>query len=270
MAKVLYPVALLVALVLYACGEPSAPSPYVGSNTNWLRRCVSDSECGDALRCQCGLCTRSCESDEACSAMSDALCARRDEAAASSCEGDVSSAGVCLPRCAAGGCAESQACVDGACVPFSLPENALCMPVARTDAEQRSRDDTLFALVQESGAAGVECGEGRGPIRTSEWRLDPRLICVARVLAADLGAGTAKSGTVDASGRNTKQRMSMVGYSPQLWGESFAAPARSPDQALRLMLKDSGNCDRFKDQSFTDIGVASSGDAYVVTIGTTR
>lgn len=271
MAKVLHPVAVLVFVALCACGEPSAPSPSVGSNTNWLRRCLSDSECGDALHCQCGLCTRDCEGDEACGPMSDALCARRDEPAALTCEGEpVTSAGVCLPRCDAGSCGESQVCVDGACVPFSLPDNALCLPVATTVAEQRSRDDTLLALVQESSAQGVECGDARGPIREISWRVDPRLICVSRVLAADLAAGTAKSGTVDAEGRDTKQRMSMVGYTPQRWGVSFAAPARSPEQALRLMLKDAGNCERFKDPSFSDIGVANSGDAYVVTIGTAR
>ncbi|HKU37614.1 MAG TPA: hypothetical protein VJR89_05685 [Polyangiales bacterium] len=270
MVKLVQTLGVVAAVALFACGEPSAPSPSVGSNSNWLRGCKDDSECGDALRCQCGLCTRSCEDDQACGPLSDALCARRDEPAAASCGDELSTGGVCLPRCAAGSCAESQACVDGTCVPFTLPDNALCQPVARTDAAQRTRVDELFALLHERGAAGIDCGDGRGPIVAGGWRLDARLICVARVLAADLDAGTASPGLVDASGRNTVQRMNMVGYTPRRWGEGFAVQARSPDHALRLMLNDTGNCQRFRDQELRDVGLANSGDAYVMTNGTSR
>lgn len=263
----------LAALALFGCGDKHTPSPTpsVGSNSNWLRGCQADSDCGAALSCQCGLCTRSCDADEVCDTQSDALCVQPNHAAAWSCEDEKLGSAVCLPRCAPGSCAEAQDCVDGACVPYALPESELCAPVAATNAEQRRLSDELLALLQERrGSGSMPCSAGEPALVGVTLRLDGRLMCVARVLAADLDAGTARPGIVDASGRDTIQRMNMVGYMPRRWGESFAVQARSPDHALRLMLNDVGNCQRLVDGDFRDVGVANSGEAYVVTIGTPR
>jgi hypothetical protein len=265
--------AVWVGVALFACGEPNAPSPSVGSNSNWLRGCKTDSECGDQLACHCGFCTRECSADAACSKLSDARCALTDDpAAVSSCTDETPApvTGICLPRCDPGSCEDAHACVESACVATKLPDNAFCNAVAATDAEQRTLSDQLLALLYARRANGFVCGESPLTSRAPPFRLDPRLICVARVLARDLDAGAARPGLVDALGRDTPDRFDLVGYSAAQWNESFAVRARSPEDALRLMLNDLASCRRLADARFRDVGVANYGDAYVVTIGVAR
>jgi hypothetical protein len=265
--------AVCAGIALIACGEPNAPSPSVGSNSNWLRGCNTDSECGDQLACHCGFCTRECSADAACNKLSDARCALSAEpAAVSSCTDETPApvAGICLPRCDAGSCEDGHACVEGACVATKLPDNALCNPVATTDAEQRTLADQLLALLYARRANGFMCGSSPLTGQAPAFRLDARLICVARVLAQDLDAGAASTGVVDALGRDTLDRFDLVGYSAAQWNESFAVRARSPEDARRLMLNDLASCRRLADAGFRDVGVANYGDAYVVTIGVAR
>jgi hypothetical protein len=265
--------AVSAAGALFACGEPSAPSPSVGSNSNWLRLCKSDAECGEQLACRCGFCTRECSADAACNMLSDARCVLSDDpAAVSSCTDKTPApvAGICLPRCDPGSCNDGHACVEGACVATKLPDGAFCNPVAMTSDEQRTLSDQLLALLYARRADGFTCGSNPLSGAAPAFRLDPRLICVARVLAQDLDAGAAPPGIVDALGRDTLERFDLVGYDATQWNESFAVRARSPEDALRLMLNDLASCRRLADASFRDVGVANYGDAYVVTIGVAR
>jgi hypothetical protein len=238
-----------------------------------LRGCKTDAECGERLECHCGFCTRECGADAACDALSDARCALIDDPAAlSSCPDETRAplAGICLPRCEPGSCADGSACVEGACVAAALPDTAFCNPVAVADTEQRTLSDQLLALLYARRASGFLCGSNPRTTTAPGFRLDPRLICAARVLAMDLDAGAAPPGVVDALGRDTLQRFDLVGYDAAQWNESFAVRARSPEDALRLMLNDLASCQRLSDADFRDIGVANSGDAYVVTIGVAR
>ena len=276
MSMVVRILAVCAGLALVACGEPKAPSsPSVGSNSNWLRLCKTDDECGGGqLTCRCGFCTRECGADAACSALDDARCAlKEDPAAASSCADDTTSApvaGICLPRCDPGSCEDGSSCVEGSCVATKLPESAFCSPVASIDAVQRTLSDQLLALLYQRRASGFMCGSNPLSSQAPPFRLDPRLICVARVLVNDLDAGTAPPGIVDALGRNTRERFDLVGYDALQWNESFAVRARSPEDALRLMLTDLPSCQRLADAGFRDVGVANAGNAYVVTIGVAR
>jgi hypothetical protein len=267
-------VRILVLLSLFACGEPSAPSPSVGSNSNWLRGCNTDDECGASLRCQCGLCTRECGADSACNGLTDARCALNDDPAAiSSCSEDATTApssGICLPRCEPGSCEGGHACVEGACVAIELPHSEFCNPVATTDPVQRTLSDQLLALLYAGRANGFVCGSSPLSVAAPAFRVDPRLICVARVLVMDLDAGAAPPGVVDALGRDTLDRFDLVGYSAAEWNESFAVRARNPEDALRLMLNDLASCRRLADADFRDVGVANSGDAYVVVVGVAK
>ena len=58
------------ALLLPSC---ETTDPGAGSNTNWLRSCETDAECGADLRCRCGVCSRACDDD--CSLLPSAACA---------------------------------------------------------------------------------------------------------------------------------------------------------------------------------------------------
>ena len=54
----------VVLLLIGACAKTEPPLE--NKNTNWLRECESDSDCGNALACLRGICTVECDDDEAC------------------------------------------------------------------------------------------------------------------------------------------------------------------------------------------------------------
>ncbi len=121
--------ALLAALGL--CAGCSEPTPQVGGNTNWLRACDDDAECGE-LTCLCGRCSLACDDGAGCSAYPGATCAR-GLAGELQC-GQERAGGLCLLGCATDDdCDGELACVQGACVqraPAPLcpahPEALLC------------------------------------------------------------------------------------------------------------------------------------------------
>lgn len=59
-----------VGLVL-ACGG-AVTSGGTDSNTHWLTTCRDDVDCGSALECHCGVCTRVCDASAQCSSWSEA------------------------------------------------------------------------------------------------------------------------------------------------------------------------------------------------------
>jgi uncharacterized protein YkwD len=256
----------LVMVMFAACGDPQHHEPAVGTNSNWLRACVEDSECDDAAMCQCGACTSQCSSDMDCNALGAAHCAKAgDPAVDAVCTADAlgSAAGICLPSCEPGGCKEGQACVAGSCVLARVPDVAFCAPAAAPSAAERTHEDELLALVQQMRTqGGGTCGGAALPA----LRFDPRLLCDARVLAMDM-ARTRKLSLTDSEGHTTAQRMSSAGYAARQWGEAFALEANSATRALALMLSDSVNCTQLTSARIRDVGVGVSGDAYVATFG---
>ncbi len=85
-------------LLVGACNDPSAPS--VGSNTNWLKACDTNEQCGQATACHCGTCTAQCSSDADCAALAGARCAAPTEPATwTACQTTQPAFGICLPRC---------------------------------------------------------------------------------------------------------------------------------------------------------------------------
>lgn len=105
--------ALLLAL---ACGPQAT-----GTQTNWLRGCITDADCASHLQCFCGACTRPCQADDsACADLPGAACVAASEpGAVALCSGKApSTAGLCLPGCDDGVCAAGTACVAGVCAPL--------------------------------------------------------------------------------------------------------------------------------------------------------
>jgi glucuronoarabinoxylan endo-1,4-beta-xylanase len=121
-------VAFLAAAAL-AC-EPGAPK--TDSQTNWLRSCQIDAQCDDDLACFCGICTRPCETGETCSGLDDTECVPSDDSGTVAvCGGEPStSAGLCLPRCEDGECAEGQMCVSGVCSPIPTANARVTLDVS--------------------------------------------------------------------------------------------------------------------------------------------
>lgn len=105
--------------------EPRSSSPTIDSQTNWLKACEADSECGE-FTCVCGVCTTACAADDACSSLDHAECVVANEPAAIAQCGGVRSArysGLCLTHCdATNPCGEDLMCVAGVCSPVPNAE----------------------------------------------------------------------------------------------------------------------------------------------------
>jgi uncharacterized protein YkwD len=256
-------------LVLVACDPAQSPGPSVGSNSNWLRACKADTECDGAPSCVCGACSFECSRDSDCDMLPAARCALdTDPASVATCDTAPSSApaGICLPRCTPGSCRDGQTCVAQACVLTPMPNNAFCMPAAHPVVRDRSNADELLALLQDKRTSGgLTCGGTAAPPAPA-LRLDARLVCAARIFAADLEVTHAPN-LIDSQGRQSDQRMQLAGYAPRQWGEAFALQPMSAQDALQIMLADVGTCMRFADPQFTDVGVGSSGSARVISLG---
>lgn len=110
----------LLCFAQFSCSPGSEPR--VDSQTNWLRACSIDAECG-GLECHCGACTRPCSTVESCSGLDGATCVLAAEpGAVALCGGsNPTSPGYCIPRCSAGDCTDGASCVAGICSPLRQP-----------------------------------------------------------------------------------------------------------------------------------------------------
>jgi hypothetical protein len=263
--------ALCAMLVLGCQGDPTEPigPSVVGGNSNWLIACGSAVDCSapQIPECACGVCTVGCSSDDDCAEIEGARCALEEHPASRSVCASAMSEGICLPGCEPGECNAAQACVDGACVPAVLPENAFCAEASASDAD-RAFEDELLALVNQRRSAGdLVCAGAAASTPQLELRFDPRLRCAARRLAIDI-AETRMQGVLDSEGRGTGDRLPLASYEASQWYEGFALEADSAEAALALMLNDAGVCTALASASFRDIGTAASADAFVLLVAT--
>ncbi len=261
-------IAAAIALASFAAAcESRQTDTGSGSNTNWLKACHEDADCGDSLGCRCGSCTLDCNQDDECLGLGAARCVPAEDGAAwAACQSrePALSSGMCLPSCAPGECVEG-ACVSDACVSLVLPNSEFCALVARSAPDDQAAADQLLALVNSRRASGGSvCDDTEMSASVAPLRLDSRLVCAARVFAADRAA-TPGADLTDSLGRGTQERLSLAGYEQLLWGESFAR-AESAEAALDSALSDADICARLMGAAYLDIGVARSTGIYVVTI----
>jgi hypothetical protein len=100
------------------CGVTDTDNGGTDSNTHWLEPCERDSQCDEGLSCVCGVCTASCEDDDACSELDGASCAL-----ANTCTGpreETSCVVGCSNDLACGDLGTSFVCDDGQCVHRSI------------------------------------------------------------------------------------------------------------------------------------------------------
>jgi hypothetical protein len=133
-------------------------------------------------------------------------------------------------------------------------------------AESARRDELIDRVEQARLSGGTVCGDGVRTAPVSAARLDARLFCAARIFADDLAVARGTTLT-DSAGRTTLDRMALAGYSAQTWAEGFALEASTPAEGWSLMIGSVEFCNYFSDPGLTDVGVALSGDVYVVTLG---
>jgi hypothetical protein len=65
-------VAALLVAVVAACGGQSDSGVGTDTNTNWLKHCEVDADCGE-LACLCNVCTRTCTANAACAESTEDL-----------------------------------------------------------------------------------------------------------------------------------------------------------------------------------------------------
>lgn len=138
--------ALWASTMLSGC-ESTVQAPdgadRIDSNTNWLKGCVADSDCGGGgQHCICGVCTSECGATTCdTESLPGAVCVVDGQSAFSDLCAAVPTipSGVCLPECSDDAqCEGGQVCNDGACVPareqrvnycrddMDCPPEALC------------------------------------------------------------------------------------------------------------------------------------------------
>jgi O-glycosyl hydrolase len=113
---------VIAAGFLVAGCEPNSVPQTTDSQTNWLKSCTYDADCG-AYSCVCNVCTLPCSSDDACADAPGSVCVAADDPGAVAVCGGSSApgSGMCLPPCGEGSCATGQMCVAGVCTSAPVP-----------------------------------------------------------------------------------------------------------------------------------------------------
>lgn len=125
---------VMVSAALLACDPDHHRGPSAGdSQTNWLRSCQITAECGP-LSCICGVCTKTCDTDAACSGEDKpASCIpAADDGIVAQCGGKLPASGMCLARCDEGSCDAGQMCVLGLCTPVAAPSARVSVDIAKS------------------------------------------------------------------------------------------------------------------------------------------
>ena len=106
-----------------SCGPDHTTSVMkTGSQTNWLRLCESNAECGD-LECVCGVCSSECESDTQCADLAGASCvAASDPGTVAVCGGKPPPSSLCLTRCEGESGRNGEHCTAGVLTPAPEPD----------------------------------------------------------------------------------------------------------------------------------------------------
>ncbi|HVZ35525.1 MAG TPA: hypothetical protein VG963_24035, partial [Polyangiaceae bacterium] len=108
--------AAALTIGLGSCGKVAegGDEAFFDSNTNWLSRCLDDTECNGSLRCYCGMCTKPCGQEDECNLLSGAQCAQSGEQV---CGGQASAGGLCVLQCTGSSdCGPGFDCSAGLCV----------------------------------------------------------------------------------------------------------------------------------------------------------
>jgi hypothetical protein len=107
----------LLAAALGSCGGEADDTVQFDSNTNWLKSCSVDDECGGALSCLCGICTQPCGTNPECRLLSQAEC-RPSESPHCAGAPNVDVGGVCVLPCESdNACPVLFTCAAGQCIP---------------------------------------------------------------------------------------------------------------------------------------------------------
>lgn len=221
-----------------ACGgETSESSRPLDGETNWLRACATDSECGQGI-CSCGICTTTCVRTGDCSGNKNgATCVPGDSVAAATLCGSTSNTGLCATECeSASDCEPGLTCFDGACAADAAIESAPAVPQAGSyvlavstgipglelfpvihqvelDAVKASADGTLTAVFRSRPVSACDPTSPLAPFGSFEFRSSG-----GQPFRADLPEATLPP---EANGVTGTQMRSIVAYETESISPDF-------------------------------------------------
>jgi glucuronoarabinoxylan endo-1,4-beta-xylanase len=123
------------SILVPGCSDPEGPS--TGTQTNWLRTCESDTQCGAGNQCVCNTCTREVSNDESvCDELPGASRVESNHPGAIAlCGGEQTTAeALCLALCDEAACPDGSSCVAGVCSP--VRESSLNVTIDTTARHQ--------------------------------------------------------------------------------------------------------------------------------------
>lgn len=163
---------VVLASAFFACSKSAEPGSG-GSETNWLKSCGSQSDCSESMSCECGICTKTCESAEDCSTVSGAsTCLVAETLDNGSCRvvsGTTASQGVCVARCE----------IDSDCndSPDFECERGICVAVIKETPKGDGSFETKRGLVfEEDDVTVTETEAGTVPEDTVSASADGNII----------------------------------------------------------------------------------------------
>ncbi len=132
------------------CGCKSSNTSIGGGETNWLKKCTSDLDCGDGISCECGICTKSCQSSDECSDVPGAAgCLVTEPLDDGTCRvaavGE-SSQGICVARCETDGDCDRDK--DFKCI------SGVCTAIIEEKTSNVSDAGTIYGLIFPGSDAG--------------------------------------------------------------------------------------------------------------------
>lgn len=229
--------ALLSCLLALTLGALSASSclpagePQSSSQTNWYRKCRSNTECGD-LECICGACTTLCSEGTDCRDDGSLCLAVSDERAGSFCEGAALTKPVCVQTCEDVSCSEGTTCKDGVCQVLPVPDS-----VVTVDLSQRFQELIGFGAslsYSENVIAAREDREDLFDAMFTELGLDS-LRLVNRFEAG-------REDNLDVTSEIIGAATSRLGFTPTLMMTSGSPPAELKANGAKLCNGEEESC----------------------------
>jgi hypothetical protein len=140
-----------VAVGVADCGATTHDP--TNSNTNWLRSCRRDADCGAGVSCLCGVCTRGCGASSECSAAATACVATGDPTLVPSCGGESVPAKICAAPCSEDATCHAMradlTCNGGICSALASSGAATTIRASATPPECAATCDTPAGTVKE-------------------------------------------------------------------------------------------------------------------------
>jgi len=166
-------IGLCMLMVLFsACGGNGNGSGNKASNirangeTNWMSQCKTSADCGDALNCQCGVCTQTCDSDDrgpcanpdGADGNVESICVEVNDLTANDVCAVVKVVQICLPSCQRLGCPEGLQCRNDICIgtPDEVSTSSTSTDVSNAETIGNGNDKQQSVIDSGTNTSGDE------------------------------------------------------------------------------------------------------------------